>query len=396
MRLHLVCLSMLMLGQICFSQSREFKVVSYNSLRYSPTNIDARHPDYRMIMNDIQPDILLLEELSGLSAAEMFRDSVMNIDSSTYTMASFINGNGLDVALYFKTAKFTFISTSAYPTQLRAIYHFKLLPADFFDTLHVFGVHLKASSGSSNEALRADEVDTLRKVTNALPIGSNFIIGGDFNIYKSTEPAYQALLQKQTGAEGHFVDTIKLTGTWNNSSYAPYHTQSPRTIRFGGGANGGLDDRFDLILMSQAIASPSKISYVANSMNSFGNDGQHYNVALTDAPANTAVSVAMAQALHDASDHLPVEASFSYQPVFMSLTKELSDLGIFVAHSDGKMEIFNNYNIPFEGDILAPDGRVVKTIDEQSQLINISPGFYLILIRVDGDHSVFVQKIIQP
>ena len=40
-------------------QTREFSLVTYNSLRYSPTNIDARHPHFRTIMNGIQPDILV-------------------------------------------------------------------------------------------------------------------------------------------------------------------------------------------------------------------------------------------------------------------------------------------------------------------------------------------------
>ncbi|MCH6573843.1 MAG: hypothetical protein IH795_01365, partial [Bacteroidetes bacterium] len=39
----------------------------------------------------------------------------------------------------------------------------------------------------------------------------------------------------------------------NNFSFVEIHTQSPRTRQFGGGANGGMDDRFDMILTSQSI-----------------------------------------------------------------------------------------------------------------------------------------------
>lgn len=380
-----------------YGQFKEFSVASYNSLRYSPNNIDDRHPDFRLIMNDLKPDVLLLEELSGSTAGTMFLDSVLNIDSVTYSMATFVDGNDLDIACYYKMAKFDFIETSTYPTQLRDIYQFTLLPKDCADTLHLFGVHLKASSGSANEASRLAEVDTLRKVTDAFPIGSCFIIGGDFNIYKSTEPAYQKLLQPTAGREGHFVDTIKMTGTWNNAAYAQYHTQSPRTTQFNGGANGGLDDRFDLLLMSRAISKPGKISYVANSMYAYGNDGQHYNMALTDPPANTAVSQALTNALHYASDHLPVVASFNYQVINTSSISELSEIGVYVSNIAGGLEVFNPQGRTFTGKLVSMDGREAKHFDSGNQsLTGIHSGVYLLIVDTSDGESFFEKVLVYP
>lgn len=384
------CLS----ADLVTAQVHEFKIASYNTLRYSPTNVDGRHPDYRAIMNDLKPDLLLLEELSGLASAQMFIDSVLNLDSTTYSMASFIDGNDLDISLYYKTSKFTFVSTKTYPTQLRPIYHFEVIPTDFNDTLHVFGVHLKASSGSSNEVRRAAEVDTLRKITNSLPLGSCFIVGGDFNIYKSTEPAYQALLQTKPGTEGHFIDTIKTPGTWNNAAYAQHHTQSPRTMQFGGGAHGGLDDRFDLLLMSSAIAKPGKISYVAGSMLPYGNDGQHYNVALTDPPANSVVSATIAQSLHDASDHLPITASFSYSAVNNTALRQLSQSAIFISNITAGFQIHNPQNLPFEGTLFSINGQQVKTVTDRTDLISgLNSGLYVIMIQIKGSNQLLGQKL---
>ena len=119
-------------------------------------------------------------------------------------------------------------------------------------------------------------MDSLRKVTNALAAGSAFFVCGDFNIYKSSESAYQKLLAVTPGNEGHFFDPLPLTGTWNNLSYASYHTQSTRTRSFNGGATGGLNDRFDMILYSKAVNLSGGITYVANSTVAFGNDGNHY------------------------------------------------------------------------------------------------------------------------
>ena len=217
MKTHFLAL-LLLIWVSGLAQTHRFKVVSYNSLRYSPNNIDARHPDLRLIMNDLQPDLLCLEELSGLSSAQMYLDSVLNLDSTTYSLATFVDGNDLDIALYYKTGKFGFISTSTYPTALRDIYHFQVVANGIMDTLHIFGVHLKASSGSSNEQARKAEVDVLRQVTDQFAVGAHFLVCGDFNIYGANEPAYARLLQNTPNNEGHFVDQLIMPGTWNNAS----------------------------------------------------------------------------------------------------------------------------------------------------------------------------------
>jgi hypothetical protein len=177
------------------------------------------------------------------------------------------------------------------------------------DTIRIYSVHLKASSGSTNEQLRLAEVTLLRNITDALPLNKEYIVCGDFNIYGSTETAYQKLLNQTTA--GYFIDLFNLTGTWNNSVYAQYHTQSPRVRSFGGGAAGGMDDRFDMILLSPAVFEFSGISYVLNSYTAYGNDGLHYNDSI-NRPPNNAVSQAIADAIHYASDHLPVFASFQF------------------------------------------------------------------------------------
>lgn len=66
--------------------------------------------------------------------------------------------------------------------------------------------------------------------------------------------------------------------------------------------NGGLDDRFDLILVSEALAP----RVIPGSYRSFGNDGVPRLNASIDEPPNTLVSASMAAALKCASDHLPL------------------------------------------------------------------------------------------
>ena len=83
------------------------------------------------------------------------------------------------------------MSNTPIATDLRNISEFKMIENNTGDTLRIYAVHLKASSGSSNEQQRLDEVNVLRGVTANLPAGSFFLVTGDFNIYGSTEPAYQ-------------------------------------------------------------------------------------------------------------------------------------------------------------------------------------------------------------
>jgi hypothetical protein len=104
-------------------------------------------------------------------------------------------------------------------------------------------------------------VDSLRKVTDALPPNSNFLILGDFNIYYSDEPAYQKLLDQTLS--GYVLDPINRPGYWHdNIDFADIHTQSTRTRQFNGGATGGMDDRFDMILISQAVKDSGGITFL--------------------------------------------------------------------------------------------------------------------------------------
>jgi hypothetical protein len=48
----------------------------------------------------------------------------------------------------------------------------------------------------------------------------------------------------------------------------------------------------------------------ASTYYALGNDGNHFNLAINQAPTNTAVSVAVANALFNMSDHLPVVTEF--------------------------------------------------------------------------------------
>lgn len=292
-------------------------IMSYNLLNYPGSDTTNRNPHFRTIVTATNPDILVVQEMVSLNGVNGFLNNVLNSALSGYNAGIFIDGPDTDNAIFYKSQKFTFLANNPISTTLRDVNEFVLRENISGDTIRIYSVHLKASSGSSNELQRLAEVTQLRNVTAALPANSNFIVLGDFNIYSSGEPAYQKLLDTTTS--GYFVDIFTLPGSWNSAAYAQHHTQSTRTRLFGGGAIGGLDDRFDMILMSPSLLTSGGIEYVVNSYIPYGNDGQHYNDSINRPPNNT-VGQIIANALHYASDHLPVLASFRFNAAYLELT----------------------------------------------------------------------------
>ncbi len=301
---------MLILTISVFSEDN-VKIMTYNLLNYPDIDSVIRNPRFRMVIRNSAPDILVVQEMTSQAGMSGFLSNVMNAYGNVYSMGQFIDGTDTDNGIFFRTAKFQFISNTRIRTALRDINQFKIIHVDYpDDTLRIFSVHLKSSSGVTNENLRAAEVDSLRKFTNTLPPNSLYMVAGDFNIYGAYEPAYIKLMAATDA--GYFVDPIpNMTGVWNNPNYAQYHTQSPRVRGFGGGSGGGMDDRFDMILMAPAVFNNGRIAYVSNSLTAYGNDGNHYNDSINQRP-NTAVPDSIADAIHYAADHIPVFATFKF------------------------------------------------------------------------------------
>ncbi len=301
----------------CSSQANyQVKLMSWNLLNWpSVTNFasdtSARCPAYRAVMDYVMPDILITSENTGTNSTPIFLSQVMNTGSYHYAAGTFINGYDTDNSIFFRDSLFQFISNQPIHTSLRDISHFTVVYKATSDTLHIFSAHLKASQGY--EANRAAEVANLRQVTNAFPPGTNFLLGGDFNFYNDSEPGYIGLLQNNISDDGNFLDVLNLTGTWNNSSYAPYHTQSTHYSSGGGFASGGMNDRFDMILFSNGIEQPGGAYYVPGTYMNIGNDGNHYNKQINYG-TNTAAPPVVINGLFNASDHLPVTIDLRFGP----------------------------------------------------------------------------------
>tara|TARA_A100001011_G_scaffold155140_1_gene163628 strand:+ start:2215 stop:3939 length:1725 start_codon:yes stop_codon:yes gene_type:complete len=376
------------------------RIMTYNILNYEDEN--NREDDYALIIDFTQPDLIVAQEIIGQTGFSHFQSDVLDVvDPNGWSSAPFTNQTAQqDIALYYKHDIFTFVSTSvvytAQSSGTRDVIQWIMLHNLSGLEFNIYGVHLKASSGSSNANQRLQETTILRNHLNEM--AANFsIVAGDFNIYSnnsSSEPAFDMLTGASDNNSGRLFDPIDRIGHWhNNSSYSDVHTQSPRTSSFGGGANGGMDDRFDWLFVSQSILDEtSSMYYVDGTYSAFGNDGNHFNDAINDG-TNNSVSAEMADALHDASDHLPV-----YMDVwFDDLT--YSDQGIVITEvmanpasvSDSYGEWFEILNTT--DSTIDVHGWSIKDLDgDEHQLLTdettipILAGEYFVLAK-NGDQS---------
>ena len=382
----------------CLIKASTVRIMTYNLLNFEDEN--DRENDFRTIISIIEPDLIMVQEISGQTGFFHFKSDVLDlIEPNTWTGASFINQTASqDIALYYRHELFTFVSTSEINTAqtagTRDVIEWKIIHNASAKELSIYGVHFKASSGQTNAAQRLEEATVLRNYLNSLD-ENYFIVGGDFNIYsnnQSSEPAFEMLTGISGNNNGRLFDPINRIGHWhNNSSFADVHTQSPRTSSFGGGAPGGMDDRFDWLFVSAALLSDSSdIHYIEDSYETFGNDGNHFNQAINSGN-NMSVSNEIANALHDASDHLPVYMDLffndlTYASSGISITEIMPDPSM-VSDSYGEwFEIFNSTDTSIN-----INGWIIKDLDDDYHIIGsegleviIEPGEYVVMARNDN------------
>jgi endonuclease/exonuclease/phosphatase family metal-dependent hydrolase len=190
---------------------------------------------------------------------------------------------------------------------------------------YVYSSHLKAGSTASDETDRNTGAIAIRANSDALPEGTHIIYMGDFNLSSNSEAAYQTFI---AAGPGKARDALG-TGTWSGSGQAIKHTQSPRSTG-DGLTGGGMDDRFDFQLTSAEFRDDEGYSYIAGTYRSFGNDGNHYDLAINSGtnsyyPGDIPRSNALADDLRNASDHIPVIAEYQL-PALMQASL-VSDFG---------------------------------------------------------------------
>lgn len=171
------------------------------------------------------------------------------------------------------------------------------------DEFSVLSVHLKAGTTNSDFNKRETEAMRISDLLAAQPTDHPMICLGDFNMKGSYEDAWPILMSGGLGetlnAPFGFRDD-----DWNNSiAFQPFHTQDST------GTFGGMDDRFDLMLITPSLLDHMGIEYQPGSLTTFGNNGTHnLNGSIFSGSGGAGVQ----NELVDFSDHLPVFADFRW------------------------------------------------------------------------------------
>jgi hypothetical protein len=309
MKKFLVVLVGLMGFYMHISAQDNIKVMYYNILTY-PLSPASKAVYLQTIFDYYHPDVLVCDEVESDAVASDILNNVINITSTNhYTKALYTDGPDKNNMIFFNLDKLSLKSQDTIHTDLRWMNRYRLYHnTTSTDTvfLDFYAAHLKASSGAVNELKRYYEcVHFKNYIANPdNTLGQNIIFGGDFNLYSSSEDAYQLLLSPTFPLS----DPIDAPGDWNaNSTFAAIHTQSTHLTTSGGFIGGGLDDRFDFMLVTNDLLTPSNNAhYVTGTYKVLGNDGLHFNKNLTDLPLSTTVPDYVTSALFNMSDHLPV------------------------------------------------------------------------------------------
>ncbi|NLA23601.1 MAG: hypothetical protein GX879_01405 [Bacteroidales bacterium] len=302
------------------------RILTYNLLYYNHYGqdwcteennpINNKDQWLRTIISYTKPDIVAFNEVAGNEITKYkLKGSVLNTDGRTYfkeTNYPYGAGN-LTCFMYYNQEKFDLKEVfDVYTASSRdfKVYRLQYKHSLSETNLYIIPVHFAAGNNTSGQNKRAQMADSIMSLVERRGNNDNFIVLGDMNVYRHTEPAFQKLIN-HPNIEYRFYDPVNQLGSWNNNpSFKNYHTQSTHTDDDGCKATGGLDDRFDIILVDDDILSGAgRVKYIENSYTTVGQDGEHFNHSLI-VGGNSSVPADVLNALYNMSDHLPVYADF--------------------------------------------------------------------------------------
>jgi hypothetical protein len=320
-----------------FGQTR-IKAMMYNILNYSDSEVSQnKTPFLSTILNEVSPDLLMVcEVVDEIGSNYLFENAIIphNEDFKKAPFEENQSGSySLQQMVYYNSNKLIFEESRVITADTRDInqYTFKINTENAEINpirMEVFVTHLKASTGSSNRQRRLNSIQSFVSYTNTIASDSYVLFAGDFNFYTSNEEGYQYLIDNRNpiimidpinrpaptfpddGVDYFNYDNYDSTYFWNNSSFSDIHSQSTRTSNSGliddSGSTGGLDDRFDFIMMSENFNTSSDLFYVNDSYQVVGNNGNCYNSQISNSNCSGTYSQTLRNALIEFSDHLPI------------------------------------------------------------------------------------------
>ena len=407
-------------------------VMQYNLLYYGnynsgfaecfETNNNTQRKDecIRTLVDYVKPDIFTVCEFGATQ--QLLNDFLrhnLNINGANYWLSDNIinyeNSNIINHIFYdsrkMGLKKHVAIRTQPRDTDVYELY-LKTPSLAVGDTIKLVCIVAHPKAGMGYESQRYTVMQKAMDYVNSNYTTDNVLIMGDFNMYGASEPGYRLLTQTYSNPNICFMDPLAFVGgvgEWNNNGvFAPFHTQSTRSYSDECFSSGGLDDRFDFILMADEIAfSYNHMRYVQGSYHAVGNDGYHFNQSVNQG-YNSPVPAEVAEALFDGSDHLPVTMKIAVDVKLGVENHEAQSLYASVAPNPASDRAVVSFFNPAQGqvqfELYSLQGQLLQcetvTFGEGSQQFELSlkgltKGFYLLWIRHNNGWGQNVKVVIK-
>ena len=339
-------------------------------------NLSNKDVHIKTIFQYVQPTVFCVCEMgSQTQYADRLLDNVINTDGiDYYRRGPLTNQSGGSIAnmIYYDSRKLTLYQSTNITTSYRDIngytFYYNADNLNTGDTIFMtfWLAHLKAGTGYTNESARLTQAQKLMNRIASSGMPGNYTFSGDFNIYSSEEPAYQELTEYSNSLY-RFYDPVNSPGYWhNNAQFASLHTQSTHSQEADCFSSGGLDDRFDIILVSPYIYYGSdRIHLVEGSYHALGQDGERFNGTVLT-PVNNSVPNQVANALYQQSDHLPVIMDMAID-AHVGMREHEHDFFVKVVNpvrETLQIELQSNESGPYTIELFTIDGRLLHRYQE--------------------------------
>jgi endonuclease/exonuclease/phosphatase family metal-dependent hydrolase len=400
--------------------------MQYNLLYYGNTissctssnnSMSFKEDQLSVLIDHFKPDIFTANEM-GASPELITRllNNAFNVnEKGAYRHAAYTNlaKSNIVNAMYYNSDKLVLYREYVVNTILRDInlYTLYLKTEDLAfggDTIFItcLVAHLKAGQEASDQQQRTAMVNNAMNFLNSNGYKGNIIFMGDFNMRSSFEQAYQ-VLTAHSNPVIRLHDPVNAPGIWSgNSAMAIHHTQSPRTGTHECFVTGGLDDRYDFILASEAIMTGKDgLKFIAGSYKAIGQDGTRYKQSVIN-PTNYSQPQTIINAIYNISDHLPVIMDMVADKAMVINDEQDPIIELIHVNSPfrGALTIsFENHLLPESVEIYTMTGLRIMQISpwevQQGEILlpdlyAVSPGIYLLRVKFKNGH-VHSTKIIK-
>ena len=175
----------------------------------------------------------------------------------------------------------------------------------------------------------------------------------------------------------HLLSTVPVLPFSGEIAHLQTSTRNPQEhpnsgLIDGSGSTGGLDDRFDFIMMSENFNTSSDLFYVNGTYESIGNNGNCYNSFISSTSCSGTYSQSLRNALIEFSDHLPVVMEIETPENVLSTESYSQAIGILnsnVTNSSFDISLSPNSEIRTLH-IYNSNGQLIRSIDLRNQFEN--------------------------